>query len=114
MENGANLLILGDLLFNHSEHDKLVRSIAKTLRRQESSRALVYFTPYRPWLLEKDLHFFEVAEKAGFVVEKGSSTVMPKVMFEEDPGDELLRRTVFSYELRWADLSVATQLHEEC
>lgn len=66
-----------------------------------SSRALVFFTPYRPWLLEKDLAFFDLARQEGFVVEKILEKVMDKVMFEQDRGDELLRRTVFGYELRW-------------
>ncbi|TKA53008.1 hypothetical protein B0A49_11498 [Cryomyces minteri] len=99
--NGFDLLILADLLFNHSEHAKLVSTISQTLSHQPSSQALVFFTPYRPWLLEKDLAFFDLAKKAGFAVQKIFEKVMDRVMFEGDPGDELLRRTVFGYELRW-------------
>jgi nicotinamide N-methyltransferase len=51
--------------------------------------------------LEKDLAFFDLARQEGFVVEKILEKVMDKVMFEQDRGDELLRRTVFGYELRW-------------
>lgn len=46
----------------------------------------MFFTPYRPWLLEKDLAFFNLAKEAGFTVEKILERVMEKVMFEEDPG----------------------------
>lgn len=116
-EQGFDVLILADLLFNHSEHKKLVESTKKTLKKDGT--ALVFFTPYRPWLLEKDLAFFDLAKENGFVVEKVLEKVMDKVMFEEDPGvgsdhcalystrltlpqDELLRRTVFGYEMRWA------------
>jgi nicotinamide N-methyltransferase len=74
-EEGFDVLILADLLFNHSEHAKLIRT-----------KAYVFFTPYRPWLLEKDLAFFDLAREAGFVVEKTFEKVMEKVMFEEDPG----------------------------
>ena len=46
----------------------------------------MFFTPYRPWLLEKDLAFFEAASRAGLVVEKMVEKVMERVMFEEDRG----------------------------
>lgn len=129
--DGFDVLILADLLFNHSEHGKLLQTIRMTLKKQAEARALVFFTPYRPWLLEKDLAFFDIAREGGFEVEKVLEKVMEEVMFEEDPGvsfccafcdyfvgffghkrngaddcsqDELLRRTVFGYELRWKDL----------
>ncbi|KAK8214723.1 Protein N-terminal and lysine N-methyltransferase efm7 [Zalaria obscura] len=98
-----DVLILADLLFNHSEHAKLVASVQRTLKRSADARAYVFFTPYRPWLLQKDLAFFDLAREGGFVVDKIFEKVMDKVMFEEDPGDELLRRTVYGYELRWAE-----------
>lgn len=81
-----DLLILADLLFNHSEHGKLVQSVQQTLKRTSTAQALVFFTPYRPWLLEKDLAFFDLAKEGGFVVEKILEKTMDKVMFEEDPG----------------------------
>ena len=103
MSDGFDLLILGDLLFNHSEHEKLLKSVEMNLRKEPNSKALVFFTPYRPWLLQKDLAFFDLARNGGFQVEKVLERVLPKVMFEEDPGDELLRRTVYGYELRRKD-----------
>jgi EEF1A N-terminal glycine/lysine methyltransferase len=83
---GFDTLILADLLFNHSEHGKLVNTVQQTLKKSASACALVFFTPYRPWLLEKDLAFFKVAEDAGFQVEKIFEKVMDKVLFEDDPG----------------------------
>ncbi|KAH7068157.1 putative methyltransferase-domain-containing protein [Paraphoma chrysanthemicola] len=100
-EQGFDVLILADLLFNHSEHGKLIKTVEMTLKKTSEARAYVFFTPYRPWLLEKDLAFFDLAREKGFVVEKTFEKVMDKVMFEEDPGDELLRRTVYGYELSW-------------
>lgn len=85
-ETGFDVLILADLLFNHSEHAKLIRTVEMTLKRGRDARAYVFFTPYRPWLLEKDLKFFEDARERGFRVEKTFEKVMEKVMFEEDPG----------------------------
>ncbi|KAF1849397.1 uncharacterized protein K460DRAFT_376042 [Cucurbitaria berberidis CBS 394.84] len=101
-EKAFDVLILADLLFNHSEHGKLIKTVQLTLKKTPASRAYVFFTPYRPWLFDKDMAFFDLARDSGFTVAKTFEKVMDKVMFEEDPGDELLRRTVFGYELSWA------------
>ncbi|MCJ1243236.1 nicotinamide n-methyltransferase [Trapelia coarctata] len=101
MSHSFDLLILADLLFNHTEHAKLLSTVRLTLRQTRSARALVFFTPYRPWLYEKDIAFFDLVRGGGFKVEKILQHSMDKVMFPEDRGDELLRRTVFGYELQW-------------
>jgi hypothetical protein len=77
---------LADLLFNHSEHEQLIKTVQLTLKKSPASRAYVFFTPYRPWLYEKDLAFFDLARDSGFMVTKTFEKVMDKVMFEEDPG----------------------------
>lgn len=100
---GFDIVVLADLLFNHSEHSKLVSSVQQTLKKSATARALVFFTPYRPWLLAKDMAFFDIVQDAGLVVTKVLEMTMEKVMFEEDPGDERLRRTVFGYELSWRE-----------
>jgi nicotinamide N-methyltransferase len=46
--------------------------------------------------------FFDLVKEAGFAVEKVLEEKMEKVMFEKDPGDEELRRTVFGYVVKWA------------
>lgn len=102
-ETGFDVLILADLLFNHSEHTKLLGSIKKTLKKSKDSTALVFFTPYRPWLLEKDMAFFDLVREGGMTVEKVLEVKMEKVMFEKDRGDEELRRTVFGFIVRWAE-----------
>ncbi|KAM3418636.1 Protein N-terminal and lysine N-methyltransferase EFM7 [Cercospora zeina] len=104
--SGFDVVILADLLFNHSEHGKLLQSIRQTLKRSSDAQALVFFTPYRPWLLQKDLAFFDLARDDGFIVEKILEKQMDKVMFEEDPGDETLRRTVFGHRIRWGDAAI--------
>lgn len=85
-DSGFDVLILADLLFNHSEHERLVKTIELTMKKSPESRAYVFFSPYRPWLYEKDMAFFDLAKNAGFSVEKMFEKVMDKVMFEEDPG----------------------------
>ena len=56
------------------------------LKRSPEAKALVFFTPYRPWLLPNDLAFFDLIKEAGFEVDKFFEHTMEKVMFEEDPG----------------------------
>ena len=85
-EDKFDILILADLLFNHSEHRKLVATVQQTLKRSPEAKALVFFTPYRPWLLPNDLAFFDLIKEAGFEVDKFFEHTMEKVMFEEDPG----------------------------
>lgn len=109
-DQGFDLVLLADLLFNHSCHDALVSTILHTLARTAEARALVFFTPYRPWLLGKDMAFFDVCRDRGLVVEKVVEEVMEKIMFEEDKGDELLRRTVFGYQVRRKDLNEMTTM----
>jgi nicotinamide N-methyltransferase len=100
---GFDLLILADLLFNHSEHMKLLDTVRRTLKRTRDAQALVFFTPYRPWLFEKDMSFFAISEEGGFSVEKVLEEKMEKVMFEKDRGDEEVRRTVYGYVLKWKE-----------
>jgi nicotinamide N-methyltransferase len=92
-EDRFDSLILADLLFNHSEHTKLVKTVELTLKKTPEACAYVFFTPYRPWLLQKDLAFFDLAREAGFAVTKTLEKMMDKVMFEEDPGVSTLLDT---------------------
>lgn len=100
--SGFDTIILADLLFNHSCHSALLKTLHQTLARTVTARALVFFTPYRPWLLKEDLAFFDlVRDTQRFEIRKLGEWIMDKVMFEEDPGDERLRRTVFGWEVSW-------------
>ncbi|KKZ61179.1 hypothetical protein EMCG_04228 [[Emmonsia] crescens] len=100
---GFDLLILADVIYNHPQHGELIASVKQTLKKTRDAVAFVVFTPYQPWLFEKIVAFFPRAEESGFVVTKVFERMTEKVMFEEDPGDEKLRRTVFGYELRWKE-----------
>jgi EEF1A N-terminal glycine/lysine methyltransferase len=98
-----DVLILADLLFRHSEHGKLVKTITETLRRDGdgTSAAYVFFTSYRPWLQHKDLAFFDVAREHGLVVEKVLERKMERPLFEGDPGDVEVQKTVTGFTVRW-------------
>lgn len=98
-----DVLILADLLFRHSEHGRLLDTIRDTLARTSESKALVFFTSYRPWLQHKDLAFFDLARERGFAVDKVLERRMERPMFEDDPGDEEVRKTCTGWVVRWPD-----------
>lgn len=100
---GFDVLILADLLFRHSEHAKLADTIEQTMARRKESRAYVFFTSYRPWLQHKDLHFFDIARERGFVVEKILERKMDRPLFENDPGDEEVLKTVTGWAVTWPE-----------
>ncbi|KAK6526269.1 nicotinamide n-methyltransferase [Orbilia ellipsospora] len=98
---GFDLLILSDLIFNHSQHEALLKSVQSTLAKPDGV-ALVFFTPHRPWLYEADLNFFKIARESGdFDVEQVLEQKMDKAMFEVDKGDENVRRMVYGYRITW-------------
>lgn len=98
---GFDVLILADVIYNHPQHHNLIASVQKTLKKSPDAVAFVVFTPYQPQHYEKIVAFFPKAEAAGFIVTKLFEKVLDKHLFEDDPGDEKLRRTVFGSELRW-------------
>lgn len=93
-----DVLFLCDLLFNHSEHTKLLRSSLSLLAA--TSTAFCVFTHYRPWLADKDLEFLvrEEWKQAGWEWTKIAEERW-ELMFEADRGDAEVRRTVHAYQL---------------
>jgi nicotinamide N-methyltransferase len=89
-----DLVILSDLLFNHSEHRKLAASLKASLAAD--GIAVCSFTHHRPWLAQKDLHFFEVAREFGLESELTHSEIMSPA-FLTDRGDETVRSTIHFY-----------------
>ncbi|KAB5583063.1 hypothetical protein GE09DRAFT_289417 [Coniochaeta sp. 2T2.1] len=100
---GFDVLILADLLFRHSEHGKLADTIEQTMAKRKGSRAYVFFTSYRPWLQHKDLNFFDIVRERGFVVEKIMERKMDRPLFENDPGDEDVLKTVTGWAVTWPE-----------
>ncbi|OLL26661.1 Protein N-methyltransferase nnt1 [Neolecta irregularis DAH-3] len=93
-----DVLILSDLVFNHSEHAKLISTCKKTLCRE--GKILVSFIHHRPYKQAEDLRFLVLAEEGGFEVEKIYESKMTP-MFEEDRGDWDVRATVHGYVFTW-------------
>jgi nicotinamide N-methyltransferase len=83
---GFDVLILADVIYNHPQHHNLISSLQMALKRSQDAVAFVVFTPYQPWLLEKIIAFFPLAEASGFVVTKLFEKVLDKLLFEDDPG----------------------------
>lgn len=101
MQRGFDVLVLADLLFRHSEHGALVKTIKETMRATPDSAAYVFFTSYRPWKQDLDMGFFDVARNAGLEVEQVSERKLEKPLFEGDPGDLDVQKTVKGFIVRW-------------
>jgi EEF1A N-terminal glycine/lysine methyltransferase len=74
------------VIYSHREHGNLIITMQRTLKKSPNAAALVVFTPYQPWLLEKIVKFFPLAERNGFCVTKVFEKLMETVLFENDPG----------------------------
>lgn len=107
-----DVLILSDLVFNHSQHHAMLKT-CRALLTPNTGRVYVFYTHHRPHLAHRDLKFFEIATRPyrqdvdeqdkdvvgyGFQVEEFMTEKM-NVMFEEDPGDEQVRATVHGWRL---------------
>ncbi|KAG8760422.1 nicotinamide n-methyltransferase [Serendipita sp. 396] len=108
MEDGPfDLVIMSDLVFNHSQHDALLRTCAQVLRPTslqakdnllQTPCVLVFFTHHRPWLAEKDTEFLEKAKGNGWECERIMENYTGP-MFKDDPGDERVRGTVHGWRM---------------
>ncbi|KAJ3505001.1 hypothetical protein NMY22_g17734 [Coprinellus aureogranulatus] len=99
-----DLIILSDLVFNHSQHDALLTTCEAALTPSSPTSSapapsvLVFYTHHRPHLAHRDMEFFSKAEARGWVVEKVVEERFPP-MFPHDPGDEEVRSTVHGWKL---------------
>lgn len=89
-----DLIILLDLIFNHTEHLKLLKDCKDLVK--SNGKCLVVFSPHRAHLLHKDLEFFETAKQFNFSSEK-IDLVTWNPMFEEDDETVEVRSRVYSY-----------------
>ncbi|EAX89914.1 membrane protein, putative [Trichomonas vaginalis G3] len=84
-----DIAILCDLVFNHSGHKPLLKSLKACLK--PDGKALVAHSHHVPHLAQNDLNFFQLAEeKFGFKVEIIGIEKHPP-MFPNDTGDIELR-----------------------
>jgi nicotinamide N-methyltransferase len=105
-DNGkADFLIMSDLVFNHSEHHKLLKSCKDLIKPLQNGKArtggkcLVVWSPHRPKLLNDDLKFFTDAEELfDFDVEMVEMVHWEHPMFPEEPAEtEEIRKRIYCY-----------------
>ncbi|KAF8919489.1 putative methyltransferase-domain-containing protein [Mucidula mucida] len=94
-----NLIILSDLIFNHSQHDALLNTCERSIDTSQNARVLVFYSHHRPHLAHKDMEFFSKARDRGWTCEEIVTKTFPP-MFPDDPGSEEVRATVHGWCLR--------------
>ncbi|KAI8146096.1 putative methyltransferase-domain-containing protein [Fennellomyces sp. T-0311] len=107
-----DVIILSDLVFNHSQHHAMLRT-CRELLTPKTGRVYVFYTHHRPHLAHRDVEFFNIAKRPydasvdpddrdavgyGFEVDHFLQEKM-NVMFEEDSGDVEVRSTVHGWQL---------------
>lgn len=96
-----DIIILSDVIFNHSEHLKLLKS-CRELLTPETGKILVTFSPHRPKLFKNDIQFFDTAQQEPF---NFKSTFMDmehwSPLFKDDTDESTakLRSRVYFYTL---------------
>ncbi|KAG9312659.1 putative methyltransferase-domain-containing protein [Chiua virens] len=107
---GFDLIILSDLIFNHSQHEALLNSCELCLTPRPGicndtvslpdppPCVLVFYTHHRPHLAHRDLEFFTMARQRGWNCEEVYTKKFPP-MFPNDPGDIDVRSTVHGWKL---------------
>jgi nicotinamide N-methyltransferase len=104
---GFDLIIMSDLIFNHSQHDALLKTCEETLAHIPSSQSapvqrvpalLVFYTHHRPHLAHRDLEFFTKASERGWICDEIVEEKFTP-MFPTDPGAEEVRSTVHGWRL---------------
>jgi nicotinamide N-methyltransferase len=98
-----DVVLLCDVVFNHSEHSKLLHSCRKAIK--PDGVIWVTFTHYRPWLKDRDRQFLSLAASQGFSVQHVQSHLYEDFLFPEDLKDPRISdpddlRTVHAYCLR--------------
>ncbi|KAJ5073206.1 protein n-terminal and lysine n-methyltransferase efm7 [Anaeramoeba ignava] len=73
------------------------------LRLDGSGIVIVAFSHHRPYLMEKDLKFFDLAKECGFIVEHFSDKNTGP-MFPKDPGPVEIRSVVHVYTLKLPEM----------
>ncbi|KAJ7281807.1 putative methyltransferase-domain-containing protein [Mycena rebaudengoi] len=93
---GYNLIILSDLVFNHSQHDSLLKTCKLCLA--PGACVLVFYTSHRPHLAHRDREFFTKAREQGWTCEEILLRQFAP-MFPKDSGEESVRSTVHGWRL---------------
>lgn len=102
---GFDLIIMSDLIFNHSQHRALLKTSEQALSKSAAPLRpclLVFYSHHRPHLAARDMEFFQTASDNGWICDKVVTEKFPP-MFPADPGDEDVRATVHGWMLTRSD-----------
>ncbi|KAL0490233.1 nnt1 [Acrasis kona] len=94
-----DVVIMSDLINNHSAHYDMLETCAHCCIPKETL-IICCFTHHQPWKAKKNEKFFKIATENNFSFEKLYEEKYP-VMFEKDPGEEEVRRTVHMFHMRY-------------
>ncbi|OAV99017.1 hypothetical protein PTTG_02438 [Puccinia triticina 1-1 BBBD Race 1] len=104
-QHGFDLILLSDLVFNHSEHHALLttceislNSTAPTSDRPTPS-LLVFYSHHRPWCVAADEEFFVIARQRGWKCTRIIEDKNAGLAFPADAGDPSIRGTVHGWVL---------------
>ncbi|KAF8059837.1 hypothetical protein FPV67DRAFT_1564496 [Lyophyllum atratum] len=119
ISQGFDLIILSDLIFNHSQHDALLATCELALARIPSGSlvssfspsVLVFYSHHRPHLAHRDMEFFQKAEERGWQCEEVLTRKFTP-MFPNDSGEESIRSTVHGWKLTRSALAPSRNTHE--
>lgn len=102
LDQKFDVIFLADLIFNRSEHRKLLWTVKHALAID--GVAWITFSHHDPLKSEKDLHFFELAasavEEFNFIVEFVDQEIRESYPFVEKDGMDAQRGIVYIYTLR--------------
>ncbi|OIR57533.1 MAG: nicotinamide N-methyltransferase [Amphiamblys sp. WSBS2006] len=85
-----DVVLMGDLVFNHSEHRRLAWTVKAVLK--EDGIAVSSFSHYRPKLKERDRQFLSCLEKEGL-----SSLLVDESAGSESPNEDCAGKEVWTY-----------------
>jgi len=98
-----DLIIMSDLVFNHSQHQALLNTSELALSQSVPHQIippclLVFYSHHRPHFASRDMEFFQIARERGWICEEVvTEKFLP--MFPNDLGDEDIRATVHGWML---------------
>ncbi|KNZ52633.1 uncharacterized protein VP01_349g13 [Puccinia sorghi] len=101
---GFDLILLSDLVFNHSEHHSLLTTCEQSLRatttpNRPTPSLLVFYSHHRPWCVQADEQFFHIAQQRGWLCSRIIHDQNAGLAFPNDSGDPAIRGTVHGWQL---------------
>ncbi|POW21980.1 hypothetical protein PSHT_01722, partial [Puccinia striiformis] len=100
---GFDLILLSDLVFNHSEHNSLLTTCEISLKNQAPTSKhptpslLVFYSHHRPWCVTADEEFFVIARQRGWKCTRIIKDKNAGLAFPADKGDPTIRGTVHGW-----------------